>query len=226
MVQPLRRQHPQLSINMIKITVFLFCFCFTYLGYSQVGIGTDTPTPGYELDVEGSLLIQNHFKLENLESVNTESTNLNLLLRKSNSNPPGEVAKLDVKSISVAPVNIINYRFHNLNRDNVNNVNLQYDASKYIVGIASFRYEGQPIVKGRTGSNYTRLGYFVSRTFMQGGTWHLEIRNRERDSSNNDSIVYYVSLIVFDRNYFKELPPITANLNGFSIGSAPAPIGL
>ncbi|WP_271392944.1 hypothetical protein [Aequorivita sinensis] len=61
---------------------------------------------------------------------------------------------------------------------------------------------------------------------MQGSTWHLEIRNRERDSYNNDSIVYYVSLIVFDRNYFKELPPITANLNGFSIGSAPAPIGL
>ena len=211
---------------MIKNTVFLLCFCFTYFAYSQVGIGTDTPTPGYELDVDGAALIQNHLKLENLESVNTENSNLNLLLRKSNSNPPGEVAKLDVKSISVAPVNIIDYRFHNLRRDNVNNVDLQYDASKYIVGIANFKYEGQPIVKGQSGSNYTRLGYFVSRTFIQNGTWHLEIRNRKRNNYNNNSIEYSVSVIVFDRKYFKELPPIVANLYGLSVGAANAPIGI
>ncbi|NGX84157.1 hypothetical protein [Aequorivita sp. KMM 9714] len=211
---------------MIKIIVFLFAFCITYLGYSQVGIGTDTPTPGYELDVEGSLLIQNYFKLENLESVNTESTNLNLLLRKSNSNPPGEVAKLDVKSISVAPVNIINYRFHNLRRDNVRNVDLQYDATKYIVGISNFKYDGEPIIKGQSNNSYTQLGYFVSRTFVQNGTWHLEIRNRIRNNSSNNSIEYNVSLIVFDRKYFKELPPKEVDLYGLSVGSAPAPIGL
>ena len=195
-------------------------------GYSQVGIGTTTPTPGYELDVEGSLLIQNTFKLEDLPNVNTEGSNFKLLLRKDNSTPPGEISRLDVEEIKVAPVNIIDYKFTKLSKDNLENVDLQYNASKYIVGISNFRYEGQPIQKGRSGSSYTDLGYFVSRTFMQNGTWHLEIRNRIRDNNQNNKIDYYVSILVFDRKYFKELPVITSNLNGLSIGGELAPSGL
>lgn len=205
---------------------FLFCYFLVTLGFSQVGIGTDTPTSGYALDVEGSLLIQDVFEVDNLPNVTTESTNFKFLMRKNNSNPPGEVVRLDVEEIAVAPVNIINYKFTNLKTDNVQDVNLQYDASKYVVGMANFRYVGDVIEKGRVGSDYPNLGFFVSRTFVEDGTWHLEIRNRIRDSANNSTITYYVTLIVFDKKYFKELPSIVADLEGASTGAANAPTGL
>lgn len=202
----------------------------TQFGFAQVGIGTTSPTLGYALDVDGSILIQKNLKIPSLPNVITEDADFKFLLRNQNSIPAGEVSRLDVKQINVAPVNIINYTLHNLSKDNVEDVNLQFDASKYVVGIANFRYVGQVIEKGEKGllfwKTYPFIGYFVSRTFVNNNTWHLEIMNRNRDNADDNAITYHVTLIVFDRKYFKELPTITANLGGNNTGSANAPVGL
>lgn len=207
---------------MIKnLTLLLFLSCTTF-GFSQVGIGTTSPTPGYALDVNGSLLVQDEFKVNNFPDGTLQSNNYKFLVRLPNSVPPGEVAKLDLTQIPVAPVNIADYKFTNLQRDNVTNVDLQFDASKYIVGVANFRYEGQSIPKGANGA----IGDFVYRVFVEGGTWHIEMRNRTLDAAANNTITYSVSLIIYDRKYFKTLAPISVNLNGSNTGAAAAPTEL
>lgn len=197
-------------------------------GFAQIGIGTTTPTPGYALDVAGSVLIQDELKLKALPDEITQNAEFKFLMRVLNSEPAGEVGRLDVEQVSVAPINIVNYTFHNLQKDNVSAVNLQFPASKYVVGIANFRYEGQVIKKG--GSKADNIGNFVTRTYVDGpsgGTWHLEIQNRSLDAASDNAITYHVTLIVYDKKYFKQLPSIPANLNGQSVGAAAtAPAGL
>ena len=208
----------------MRLYILITSLLLTQLGFSQVGIGTKTPTPGYELDVNGSLLIQKNFKFNTISSNGTQLSNVEFLFRLLNSQPVGEVSRLDLKESSVGPINIINYTFTNFPLDNVQDVDLQFDASKYIVGLSNFRYEGDPIVKGGTG--YLDIGNFVTRTFIENGTWHLEMRNRSRDASTSNEITYHVTLIVYDRKYFKELPKITVNFGGGTNATTSKPAGL
>lgn len=197
---------------------------FAQVGFSQVGIGTNAPTPGFELDVDGSMLVQKNFKFKAVSSGTAQLSSIEFLLRLLNSEPVGEVARLDLKNASVGPINVINYTFTNLSLDNVEEVDLQFDASKYIVGLSNFRYEGVPIVKGGTG--YLDIGNFVTRTFIENGTWHLEMRNRSRDASTSNAITYHVTLIVYDRKYFKELPKITVDFREGINATTTKPVGL
>src|SRR5690554_167649 len=207
----------------MKLYIIIFLL-FAQVGFSQVGIGTKTPTPGYELDVNGSLLIQKNFKFNTISSNGTQLSNVEFLFRLLNSQPVGEVSRLDLKESSVGPINIINYTFTNFPLDNVQDVDLQFDASKYIVGLSNFGYEGVPIVKGGTG--YLDIGNFVTRTFIENGTWHLEMRNRSRDAETSNAITYHVTLIVYDRKYFKELPKITVDFREGINATTTKPVGL
>ena len=207
----------------MKIYTLLFLF-FTQLCISQVGIGVTNPTPGFALEVDGSLLVQKEFKVDALPIGTTPSTNFEFLLRLQNSNPVGEVTKLNLTALPVGPINIANYTFTRLSLDNVTEVNLQFDASKYVVGLSNVRYVGIPILKG--GDGYVDIGNFVSRTYIKGDTWHLEMRNRTKDAASNNAITYHVTLIVYDRKYFKELEPISINFGGGTTATATKPSGL
>src|SRR5690606_39868744 len=102
------------------------------------------------------------------------------------------------------------------------NVDLQYDANKYIVGVSNFKYTGDAIPKS-TANNVSSIGAFVIRAFIEDGTWRLEIKNRFLDSPNvPNGIQYDVTLIVYDKSYFRHLPVITTNLTGQNSGTASA----
>lgn len=206
--------------------ILLLPLLLAHFGFAQVGIGTTTPTAGYNLDIKGDLLVQKDFNIGSLENVKAQDGDFKFLFRLLNSSPVGEVAKLNMGKIDVGPINIANYKFTGLSRDNLEDVNLNYDATKYIVGIADIRYIGAPVRKIRNSNNeWTMMGYFVSRTFISGGTWHLEIRNPLRDNSSG-SVSYEVTLIVYDRKYFRELSVIEVDFDNNTTGSAPAPSGL
>jgi hypothetical protein len=201
---------------MDKIT-FLLLFIINY-SFAQVGIGTIDPQA--ELDINGSLLVQQEFVTGSLPTVKITDENFKLLTRLTNSSPVGEIRVLNVDSLTVAPINVVNYKFDNIYLDNLTDVDLQYDANKYIVGVANFRYVGDAISKTPSGST-TSIGAFVIRSFIQNETWHLEIRNRFLDLTNStQGIKYYVTLIIYDKSYFRNLPIITTNLNGSNTGVA------
>ncbi|MGO3184572.1 MAG: hypothetical protein ACTIJ9_17220 [Aequorivita sp.] len=211
---------------MKKTRILLLLLFLAHFGFAQVGIGTTSPTPGFSLDVDGALLVQEEFKLGNLQIGAPQYDNYNFLLRRLDFSPEGEVAKLNLQEVTVAPINIFNYTFHNLRRDDVTWVDLQFDATKYIVGLSNFQYEGQAIQKGSDGANYTYIGNFVSRTYVKDGTWHIEMRNRSRNAASNNAITYKVTLIVYDKNHFKELPSISVEFAGENEAEAVSPTGL
>ncbi len=184
---------------------------------AQVGIGTLDPQA--DLHIGGQLLVQEGFSVSTLNTVNSTEEDFKLITWTKNSDPIGEVKELDVDVLSVAPVNSIDYHFTNISLDNLTDVDLQYDTTNYIVAIANFRYVGDAITKVVSGGD-TSIGHFVVRTFENGGTWHLEIRNRDLDLAITDSVEYYVTLIVYDKSYFRNLTTITTDLGASNTGTA------
>lgn len=207
----------------MKKILLIFSLFTVFCGFAQVGIGTESPTRGFSLDVAGEVLIQDELKINPFRDDVAVFDRYKFLTRLLTSEPVGEISKLDLRNIKVAPITVFDYRFTNFNRDNVTSVNLQFDASKYIVGLSNFQYIGQNIQKGRIDGNYINIGNFVSRTFVQNGTWHIEIRNRGLNSANNP-IDYFVTLIVYDKTYFRELPVIPVDFEGNNTGEANSPL--
>jgi hypothetical protein len=201
---------------MKNLTILLL---FITLGpaIGQVGIGTIDPQA--DLHIAGDALVQTGLTMKNLVTVSTTDKDFKLVTRVTNSNPVGEITTLDVAFLNVAPINVVDYNFTNLQLDNLRDVDLQYDPNKYIVGVANFRHVGDAIKKIPGGDTYS-IGHFVVRTFISGGTWHLEIRNVDLDLDAADSIDYYITLIVYNKSYFRYLAPITTNLGGSNTGSA------
>ncbi|GHC51479.1 hypothetical protein [Ulvibacter litoralis] len=201
---------------MKKITLLFFLTIFS-IGTAQVGIGTTNPQA--ELHVAGDLLVQSTFQQNGLNTVSPTEENFKLLTRTTNSTPVGEITVLDTDNLSVAPVNTIDYHFTNIKRDNITDLDLQYDTSKYVVAISNYRYVGDAIRK-TTIDDRKLIGNSVVRVFESNGTWHIEIRNRDLDLRNSDTVEYYITLIVYDKSYFRNLTPITTDLNGSNTGTA------
>ncbi len=200
--------------NKISLLVLLLS---TYLVQAQVGIGTTTPET--DLHVAGDMLVQDAFSTSSLGVVSGTDENFKLITRSTSSDPVGEIAVLDVNALSVAPVNVVNYTFTNISLDNLTDLDLQYDDSKYVVGVANFQYLGDAIKKVNSPDTKS-IGNFVVRTFTSGGTWHLEIRNRTLDLEAEDSVTYKVTLIIYDKSYYRNLTPITSDLGGSNTGVA------
>lgn len=201
---------------MKKNLAFIIFFSSSFL-IAQVGIGTTNPLA--DLHVAGTALVQEAFTTENLNTVSATEEDFKLISRVTNSDPVGKLAVLDPDNMNVAPVNMINYHFTNVQLDNLNDVDLSYDETKYVVGVANFRHVGDAVQKVPGGDNYS-IGHFVVKTFKSGGTWHLAISNVELDLDAGDSLEYYITLVVYDKKYFRELPTITDNLEGSNVGTA------
>ncbi len=200
----------------IRLIIILIIFQFFSVN-AQVGIGTDNPLA--DLHVAGDALVQGSFEIGSLSTISPIDEDFQLIARIKNSTPVGEIAILDLSTLDVAPINVINYHFTDLSLDNVTDADLQFDATKYVVSISNFRYVGDAIKKVPVGTRNS-IGNFVVNTFISGGTWHLEIRNRTLDLDSGDKIDYYVTLTIFDKSYFKNLPPITTDLGGSNTGAA------
>lgn len=185
---------------------------------AQVGVGTTSPEA--DLHVVGDLLVQDGFSVGMLPTVSPVEEDFKLVTRVTNAaGVQGEITKLDVNNLSVAPINTIDYRIIAVSSDNVTDLDLQYDESRYVIAVSNFRHVGDAIDKVPIPGGYN-IGHFVVHTFTSGGTWHLEIRNRTLDLNAGDSLEYYVTLVVYDKSFYRQLPVITTVLNGNNTGTA------
>jgi hypothetical protein len=201
----------------MKQFTILFFFLSLFAN-AQVGIGTTAPAA--DLHVVGDILVQTGLTVATLNTVSPTEENFKLITRVTNSLPVGEVSDLDVSTISVAPINTIDYHFTNISLDNLTDVDLLYDETRYIVAVSNFRYVGDAIKKRTVNGNKKQIGVFVVNAFTSGGTWHLEIRNQILDLDVGDSLEYYVTLVIYDKSFYRHLTPITTTLNGNNTGTA------
>lgn len=201
----------------MRSIIILSILFITYLSPAQVGIGTSNPQA--DLHIGGDVLVQDNLKLATFSTVSAVEEDFRLIALNTNSSPAGEVKVLDVNVLNAAPVNVVDYEFTNIALDNLTDLDLSYDESKYIVGIANFRYEGDAIKKV-VGGGTKSIGNFVVQTFTSGGTWHLEIRNRSLDLDPGDTITYYVTFVVYNKSYYRNMSPIVTDLGGNNTGTA------
>ncbi|MFI8379683.1 hypothetical protein [Leeuwenhoekiella sp. NPDC079379] len=204
----------------MKEKYLLILFLIVGKTFAQVGIGTTLPLA--DLHVAGSVVVQDNFKTNILPTVTATDENFKLLTRRTNSSPvTGEITRLNVDELTVAPMNIFKYRFENLSYDNLIDIDISFETDKYIVGIADFRYIGAPVIKLPINTNLDSIGAFVVRVFESNGTWHLEIRNRYLDTVvETNAVAYEFTLIVYDTSFYRKLPVIRTNLNGNNTGTA------
>lgn len=199
--------------------LLLLTFLISYACFSQVGIGTTTPEA--DLHVAGDVAVQQGFSIGTLSSVSATEEDFKLVTRVNNSFVlNGEITQLNVNTLTVAPINTVDYHISGISSDNVTDLDLQYDATKYVVAVSNFRYVGDAIKKVYAQSGSPNIGHFVVHAFTSGGTWHLEIRNRNLDLDPGDSLEYYVTLVVYDKSFYRHLPTITTDLNGSNTGTA------
>ncbi len=201
----------------MKLLITILSLFYSVLVMSQVGIGTTNPQA--DLHIAGDALIQTDLTFKNLSKVTPSDEDFKLVTRVTSSLPVGEIKVLDVDALNVAPVNTVDLHFTNISSDNLTDVDLQYDTSKYIVSVANFRYVGDAIKKVPVGATNS-IGNFVVNVFESSGTWHLEIRNRILDLDPGDSLEYYVTLIIYDKSFYRNLPTITTDLGGSNTGTA------
>ncbi len=201
----------------MKKTLLTLTLLTSYSLLAQVGLGTTNPETDFH--VIGNVLIQTEISRESLITVDPLEEDFKLVTRSTNSEPVGELSILNVESLSVAPINTIDYHISNISLDNVTDLDLQYHASKYVVAVSNFRYVGDAIKKlVQPGDD--EVGHFVVHTYTNNGTWHLEIRNRTLDLDPGDSLEYYVTLVVYNKSYYRHLTPIVTELNGNNTGTA------
>tara|TARA_B100001179_G_scaffold172004_1_gene127389 strand:+ start:16 stop:660 length:645 start_codon:yes stop_codon:yes gene_type:complete len=196
-------------------------FCVVQL-FAQVGVGTTNPES--DLHIVGSMAVQKQFELGTLGTVTNTDEDFKLLTRRTDSTAlNGEITKLNVDELTVAPINVLKYYFHNLSYDNIVDLNLSFETSRYIVGLADIRYIGAPVNKRLIDGGDDSIGTFVARTFESNGTWHLEIRNRFLDTTNRRNAVHYeCTFIIYDTSFYRKLPVIRTDLGGNRNGSASA----
>ncbi|MGB1269713.1 MAG: hypothetical protein ACPG45_08230 [Flavobacteriaceae bacterium] len=189
-----------------SITCSLLC--------AQVGIGTTTPTE--MLDVSGSVLLTDTVEVNGLSVVSSTDENFKLLTRVKNSTPSGEIKKLEVNNLTVTPIRVQNYSFINLNNDDITDVDLQLSTNDYIVSISNFKYNGASLIKVPALSS----GLFSYKLFKSGGTWHLSIGNQYLNPALGGGVTYDVTLNIYQKKFFRELPVITTDLGVNNTGVA------
>ena len=209
--------------------LLVLIFIISAKSLAQVGIGTTQPET--DLHVAGSTLVQEEFETTQLGSTDNNDVDFKLITRLTNSNPVGEINRLNVDNLTVAPINVIKYYFDDVDGDNLEDIDLSYEADRYLIAISNFRYIGAPIEKQAVDNhNRPTMGNFITRVFTAPSlndseveTWHLQIQNTFLDPESDEEIEYEITLIVYDRSYYRALTPIQTNLGGSNTGSVAAP---
>ena len=88
----------------------LSIFCVVQL-FAQVGVGTTNPES--DLHIVGSMAVQKQFEVGTLGTVTNTDEDFKLLTRRTDSTAlNGEITKLNVDELTVAPINVLKYYFH------------------------------------------------------------------------------------------------------------------
>lgn len=198
---------------------------FASIAYGQVGINTTTPRDA--LDVNGNILLESYIILP---TTNAASGNYNLLVRSTDSNPVGEVKKLNVITRNVGPANKYTVKITNVNDQKVIKLNTNLDVSKYYVGGAEAVFSGANIMSNGTQGNpaFPVHGtYFTSVEAGTNGKYVLSLNFNGATTQGGVNGTWDLSFIVFEKTLVKDWGIVTGSVNSNHEGaSTNTPLGL
>ena len=202
----------------MKAIFFLIVFAYQ-ITYSQVGIGTTNPTE--QLEVIGDVLLTSTIETSTITSIGTTDENFKMLARVTNSSPVGLIKQLDTDNINVTPIRRQQYKFTNLSNDNIIAVNLNLAVSDYVIIPTDFKWSGPGLEKA--GVNNWDFNSFTIKITQNGGTpnnWQLELQNPLNEPVNANPIEYEVTLIIYQKAYFKEMGKVVEDISPYFNGVA------
>lgn len=198
---------------------------FASIAYGQIGINTINPRDA--LDVNGNILLESYIILP---TTNAATGNYNLLVRSTDSNPVGEVKKLNVMTRNVGPANKYTVKITNVNDQKVIKLNTNLDVSKYYVGGAEAVFSGANIMSNGTQGNPTfpvHGTYFTSVEAGTNGKYLVSLNFNGAATQNNTNGTWDLSFIVFEKTLVKDWGTVTDSVDGNHVGaSSTTPLGL
>lgn len=180
----------------------IIALLFPLIASGQVGINTTTPL--HTLDINGDVLIEK--QLTETKSRDIAGPFL-LYARSKDSDPAGEVKKLDPALLNVAPVNRYKVVISNVDQDRINNIDTGLSASKYFLAIADAKFSvadigSNPFVHptGGARSEYGAYSNGISVNAAGNYTLSLDFVGAGTKSGINGTweftqLVYHISML-------------------------------
>jgi len=204
----------------MKRIFILALLLFSQMGFGQVGIGTNTPTE--KLEVVGDVLLTGTLETKKIPTIGTDVENFKFLARVTNSSPVGLIKQLNTDNIDITPIRRQKYKFTNLSGDNIVAVNLNLAIDDYIIILTDFKWIGPGLEKA--GNNNDKFKNFKIKFTETGGipnNWQLELQNPFNEPfAGSDSIEYEVTLVIYQKAFFKDMGKVIENNGNSYSGSA------
>lgn len=207
----------KLSSFLLSLTIYVFLSTVTHsqIGVeTNTGVGINTTEPRTTLEVGGDMYISEEIKINQLNTV--ESTDQAVLLAQT----AGDFIKeSDATQTGAAIAYFQEYRITYMDGDWVFDLNTNIPSNNYVMAILS-AYYNSPLKMSSNNSNFA-IPYISA--FIKDNTWHITADYPSADPGGNVG-TWVISTLILSKEFSRNLPAVSQNLNGGTSGTATTPV--
>ncbi|MEX0995453.1 MAG: hypothetical protein WDZ45_00230 [Flavobacteriaceae bacterium] len=209
------------------LTICFLSICVSFWG--QVGI--NTLAPSVELDVQGSVKIDEKLYLENPGN-STQIRGSKLLIQKTDE----EIIEYDIDQSKYGPINYAQFIFRETSTNGLRDYDTKISTLNYIVTLQGYYFTAQNnntnvLLKSTINENHIEGYQFYAYPNPTTQTWFIRafVNNstfRSGTGYNENPIDIFLNIIIYRNGFIaKTVNPISVNMNNAETGTAPLPAG-
>lgn len=210
------------------LQLFTIIFVFSQ-SWGQVGI--NTPNPSTDLDVQGSVKIDEKLYLENPGN-NNQIRGSKLLIQKVDK----EIIEYDINQSKYGPINYAQFIFRQTSTHGLQDYDTKINTEDYIVTLQGYYFTAQNnntnvLLKSNVNENYIEGYQFYAYPNPTTKTWFIRafVNNstfRSGTNYNENPVDIFLNIIIYRNGFIaKTVNPISVNMNNSETGIAPLPDG-
>lgn len=213
----------------MKYLLKLHLLLITASFWGQVGI--NTLTPSVELDVQGSVKIDEKLYLENPGN-SDQIRGSKLLIQKTDE----EIIEYDIDESKYGPINYAQFIFRQTSTNGLRDYDTKISTQDYIVTLQGYYFTAENndtnvLLKSNENENFIEGYQFYAYPNPTTQTWFIRafVNNstfRSGTGYNENPIDIFLNIIIYRNGFIaKSLNTISVNMNNAETGTAPLPVG-